>query len=297
MNLLEYVKNLTPVIERRDLLNALDQVQLEYTDTLAPILVDLTEAFAGVQLKSNFYKQLERNLQGRINYSGPALALVLKAMLNAEKTITVIRKEIRTNFSIQFTNVNLTFSRANTTKMIDVLAFFVKYSRKLLLALVSRESAVIGKATRETWSPAELEYITKGLDSFSAVLPVMLMTPEKLTAAINKASDATIEDETFAMAVQTLGSDRIDPLAIDGFDPRVNIFLGINRYRAEYQHHRYILAKEELFGLEQRLEELRTLKTGGAVNPVTQKLIQDYEKRISDFEYDINAVERKAGVI
>ena len=38
--------------------------------------------------------------------------------------------------------------------MIDVLAFFVKYARKLLITLIARESAVIGKATRETWSPA-----------------------------------------------------------------------------------------------------------------------------------------------
>lgn len=296
MNLLEYVKNLAPVMERRELLSALDQVQLEYSDTLAPILADVTEAFTGVALKSNFYKQLERSMHGRINFTGPALPLVLKAMENAEQTINAIRKEIRSNFSIQFTNVNLSFSRANVTKMIDVLAFFVKYARKLLITLIARESAVIGKATRETWSPAELDYIAKGVDTFTVILPVMLMTPAVLTSKINGASSATIEDETFSMALQTLDSSKTDPLAIDGFSPRSNIFLGINRYIAELKHSRYLLAKEELFGLEQRLEELRTLKTAGSVNPASQKLIQDYEKRISEYEYEIGTIERKAGV-
>ena len=42
MNLFRICKKPCPGMERRELLSALDQVQLEYSDTLAPILADVT---------------------------------------------------------------------------------------------------------------------------------------------------------------------------------------------------------------------------------------------------------------
>ena len=54
-------------MERRELLSALDQIQLEYSDTLLPILTDVKEVFAGMPLKSNFHKKFETQLKRSAN--------------------------------------------------------------------------------------------------------------------------------------------------------------------------------------------------------------------------------------
>lgn len=296
MNILEYVKSLAPIMERRELLSALDQVQLEYTDTLLPMLSDVQEVFAGIQLKSNFYKKFDTQLRRSANIKDSAFTTAIASMLNLGAVIEITRKEIRSNFSIQFTNVGLSYSRANVIKFVDALAFYVKYSRKWLLTIIAQESAMLGKATREVWSPAELDYITTGMDQFVLLLPTMSLKADQIAAAINKASEASIEEETFAVANQTLGMAKTDPLAIDGFITIRSPFMMLTKHMAELKHNRYLLAKEEVYGMQQRLEELRMLKQGDPTNPVHQKLIQEYEKRVSEYEYRIAKIEEKAGL-
>ncbi len=282
-------------MERRELLSALDQIQLEYSDTLLPILTDVKEVFAGMPLKSNFHKKFETQLKRSANIRDSAFDTALASMFNLGAVIEVTRKEIRSNFSIQFTNVNLSYSRANVIKFVDALAFYVKYSRKFLLSMVAQESAMLGKATREVWSPAELNYISEGMDQFILLLPTVSLKADQIAAAINKASDAAIEEETFAIAGQTLGMAKTDPLAIDGFMHIRSPYMMLAKHMAELKHNRYLLAKEEVYGMQQRLEELRMLKQGSPSNPVHQKLIQEYEKRISEYEYRIAKIEEKAG--
>lgn len=296
MNILEYVGFLQPVLEKRDLLKSLDQIQMEYVDTVLPILDETEEVFNGLQLKSNYYKKFETLTKRTINSSDQPLALAFNSIRNVRVVLDVTKKEVKDKLGIQFTNKGLTFSKANLLKTIDALAFYVKYSRKFMLVLVANESAKLGNATREVWTPAERNEIEAKLNDFVNLIATMSKSENELKQLFNKASDALIESETFALSSQTLRLDQMDPLGIDNFSPRSNPFVFFGKYRAEVKHQRYQLAKEELYGLQLRLEELRQLKAQDSTNPVIQKQIQAYEKRISDYEYEISKIEERAGL-
>lgn len=296
MNILEYVGFLQPVMEKRELLKDLDQIHMEYVDTLLPVLDEVEEAFNQLVPKSNFYKKFDMRVKRSISSSDQSLALVFQSIRNTKNVIEVTKKEVKDKLGIQFTNKGLTFSKANIIKMVDALAFYTKYSRKFLLVLVANEAATLGNSTKETWSPAEREYVENSLHQFISLMPTMCKSIAELKQAFNNASDAVVEAETYNLSNRSISLDKLDPLLLENFSPRSSPFVSFGKWRAEVKHKRYLLAKEELYGLQLRLEELRSLKAQEPTNPVIQKQIQAYEKRISDYEYDISKIEERSGL-
>ena len=296
MNILAFVQSLPSVTERRDLIKVLDQLAVEFDDTVGPIVSDMMEAFKDTPLKSNIAKRMDMVMHRYVNYQGSSLPTILEALINVRSCFEVIRKDVRNIFSVSFTNTNLSFDKANVLKFIEALAFYIRYARKYMLFLVAAETAMIGKASPSSWTASELEWIDDNMDQFAGLYVAMSQPPVKFKARLNAASNAQVEESTYQLAQQSLGSSKTDPLEMAGFSPRSNPFVLFGRLLAEIQVHRYNLAKEEYYGLQLRLQELRDIAAGQGANPVIQKQIRQYEVRISDYEFEMAKTIEKAGL-
>lgn len=296
MNILAFVQSLPSVTERRDLIKVLDQLAVEFDDTVGPIVSDMMEAFKDTPLKSNIAKRMDMVMRRYVNYQGSSLPTILEALINVRSCFEVIRKDVRNIFSVSFTNTNLSFDKANVLKFIEALAFYIRYARKYMLFLVAAETAMIGKAAPSSWTASELEWIDDNMDQFAGLYVAMSQPPVKFKARLNAASNAQVEESTYQLAQQSLGSSKTDPLEMAGFSPRSNPFVLFGRLLAEIQVHRYNLAKEEYYGLQLRLQELRDIAAGQGANPVIQKQIRQYEVRISDYEFEMAKTIEKAGL-
>lgn len=297
MNILSFVQSLPSVLERRDIINILDQLAVEYDDTVGPIVADMQEAFKGTVQKSNLAKRMDTVMRRHVNYSGGSLELILTTLINVRGCFEVIRKDIRSVFSVSFTNTNLSFDKANVLKFVEALAFYIRYARKYMLFLVAAEATTIGKATAPKWTSAENDWIESNMDQFAGLYVAMAQPPSEFKARLSKASNAQVEEATFQVAQQTLGASKTDPLQMAGFSPRSNPFMLVGKFIAEMQVERYAAAKEEYYGLQLRLQEMRDIQNGtGGGNPMQQKLIQQYEKRVSEYEYTMSRIEEKAGL-
>lgn len=294
MNILGYVKELAPVMERRELLKQLEQLQIEYDDTISPVLMELEEVFSQMPLKSVLNRKIQMAFSKRYNGNKPAVLSLLSSIKVVRGNFDTLKAETKSLFAIQFTNVNLSFSRASLLKYIEAVAFYLRYTRKMALFLVAQEAALLGKATRQRWSSAETEWVESNIDQYVELYLSMSVTPQQLKQNIRQASEAIVNDETYQVAEQSLGQERIDPLKLDNFSPRHNPFLILGRILAEYQVERYLLSQQELYGLQLRLEELRVLLQGDPTSPTIQKQIEAYENRISDYEFEIAKLEERA---
>lgn len=294
MNILGYVKELAPVMERRELLKQLEQLQIEYDDTISPVLMELEEVFSQMSLKSVLNRKIQMAFSKRYNGNKPAVLSLLSSIKVVRGNFDTLKAETKSLFAIQFTNVNLSFSRASLLKYIEAVAFYLRYTRKMALFLVAQEAALLGKATRQRWSSAETDWVESNIDQYVELYLSMSVTPQQLKQNIRQASEAIVNDETYQVAEQSLGQERIDPLKLDNFSPRHNPFLILGRLLAEYQVERYLLSQQELYGLQLRLEELRVLLQGDPTSPTIQKQIEAYENRISDYEFEIAKLEERA---
>lgn len=296
MSILAFIQSLPSVMERRQIMNVVDQLKLEYDDTISPIIDDVREALIGTPKKSTLSKRMDTVARRYISFQGDSVPLILNNLTTIRGYFDLLDKDVKSAFSVQFTNTNMSFERANVLKFIEALAFYIRYARKYLLFLVAAEAASLGKATASKWSAAEIEWIDTYMDDFSALYQTMSMQPSEFKSRIQQASNATVDESTYAVAMQSLGAQKTDPLQLDGFSPRHNYFIGLRRYLAEGQVARYNTAKEEFYGLQLRLQELNDIKAGQPANPVIQKQILAYEKRIGEYEYELRSIEEKAGL-
>ena len=296
MSLLSFIQSLPAVLERRQVMNAVDQLKLEYDDTISPILDDVRETFQGKPMKSTLNKRMDTITRRFVSFSGDSLPLILNNLTNIRGYFELLERDVKSAFSVQFTNTNMSFERANVLKFIEALAFYLRYARKYLLFLVGQESAALGKATAGKWSAAEIEWIDDYMAEFAGLYQTMAIQPNDFKARVQRSSNAIIEESTYQVAMQSLGAQKTDPFQMDGFSPRQNVFMLIGKFFAEMQVTRYNEAKEEFYGLQLRLQELRDLQAGQPANPKVQQLIQSYEKRISEYEYELRQIEEKAGI-
>lgn len=296
MSLLSFIQSLPAVLERRQIMNAVDQLKLEYDDTISPIIDDVQSTLLGHPMKSMLNKRMDTVTRRFVSFNGDSIQLILKNLTNIRGYFELLERDVKSAFSVQFTNNSMSFERANVLKFIEALAFYIRYARKYLLFIVAQESAAIGKATATKWAPAEIEWIDSYMAEFAGLYQTMAIPPSEFKARIQRSSNAIIDESTYQVAMQSLGAQKTDPLQMDGFSPRQNIFMLVGKYFAEMQVTRYNEAKEECYGLQLRLQELQDLKAGEPANPRVQQLIQAYEKRISEYEFELKQIEEKAGI-
>lgn len=296
MSILAFIESMPAVMERRSILNALEQLKMEYDDTVAPFIDDVRTAFQTVQFKSVLMKRMDTVIRRYVNYQGNSFSLILNNLTNIRNAFPIIEKDVRTAFSVQFTNSNMSYERANVLKFIEALAFYIRYGRKFMIFVVAQEAMALGKAAPPKWTPAESEWIDDNMDQFAGLFVTMSIPPDQFKARLQKASNAIVDSATFSLAQQALGVQKTDPLEINGFSPRNNIFMMAGKFLAELQVSRYHEAKEEFYALQLRLNELQELQRGEPANPVIQKQIQAYEKRVSEYVFEMSRIEEKAGL-
>lgn len=287
MNFLEYIEGLLPVNSRTDLLNQIASIRDSYDDTLAPLIVDIEEVFAGYTFKSKLMKDYDTQLRKNVNVSRSSFNVLIASLGNIRDNLDVITNEARALFSIQFTNENLTFNRATVLKYVDAVNFYVRYARKFFLYLVAAEAGLAGKAYPMRWSPAENDWIQKNLQQFVNLFPAMILTKQELKTRLNSASSAEIHADTYELAVSSMGLTKTDPLQLDGFSPQSNPLMLLGKKIVEYRHAAYLVAKDEYYCLQLRLQEMREVLEDTPTSAVLQKRIKDYEREASDKEINL----------
>lgn len=296
MSILSFIESLPAVMERRQVMAVVEQLKMEYDDTIAPFIDDVRLAFNQVTMKSMIAKRMDTVTRRYVSFNGNSFNLILNNLTNLRNRFDIIEKDVKSAFSVQFTNTNMSFERANVLKFIEAVAFYIRYGRKFIMFTIAQEAMAAGKATPPKWTPAESEWIDTNMDQFAGLFVTMSLPANEFKSRLQKASHATVDPSTFQLAQQSLGAQKTDPLEMDGFSPRQNPLMMVGKFLAEMQVSRYHEAKEEFYGLQLRLQELNDIIAGEPANPVIQKQIQAYEKRISEYVYELNMIEEKAGL-
>lgn len=297
MSLLDYVKGLLPVTERRELMNTIDGIREAYDTTVAPILTDVEEVFSGYTFKSKLMKDYDAVLRRNVKVQTSSFNVLCASLKNVRNNLDVVEQVARSQFSLQFTNQNLTFDRATTLKYVDAVNFYVRYGRKFLLYVIAAEAAQLGKATPMKWTPHEVDWVHTNMQQFINLFSAMALTQAELKRRLNSASNAEIHEETFELALSAMGKVQADPLELAGFSPQENPLMQLGKYIAEWRHQSYLTAKEEYYCTQLRIQEFRELQEGNPTNPVIQNRITQYERKASDMEVKLNEIEEEARAI
>lgn len=296
MNLLDYVTLFPPVFERKSVLNTLSQLEEEYGSTLAPLLDDVEPVILGNVGKSNMANRYRAALQRRVNTQGDPFVYLFASLRNLPSNFQVMEGEIKRLFSFQFTNTSLTVNRANALRYVDALNFYIQYARKLLLVVVAEECQSLGRATPLNWAPAEMQNFETGMTQFVELYLSMSLPADKLKQRLAAAADAEISIDTFELATRSLGDARMDPLQMAGFSPQRNPLMLLGKLIAEMRVVRYDAAEDECRALKHRMMELQGMLANDPTSPTLQQAIKKYEKRVSNYEFEMEQIAKRAKI-
>lgn len=287
-SILDYVKDLPTVFERRNLLNALVELRDEYNDTLSPNVQPFREWYENDKtLAANpLCKDYSRQVRAAINMNGDPVLNMFDTLDNIAGYFDILINEIRSLFSIQFTNASITYRRAYILNFVDSLSFYVRYARKFLMFLVSSTGGIV------KFTKADVEFIEQNIKAFAELYMAMSLGPNELKTKLQQVPEAEVNAETDALANNVFGVGKLDPALINHFSPQSNPFVFFGKLLAEYQHKRYLLAKEEYFFLQLKLQEYRERQQGNSTLTL-EKTIKAYEDRINQYEYELSKYEER----
>ena len=293
MNILEYVRSLAPIYERKEVLAALQQLGEELRDNTIPVGRDIQEVLAGATLKSRYASELATALRKRVRFQGNGIDLLVQSLEQLENNIPVLEKEAKRLFSFQFSPEKLTYNRANLLRYIESAIFYTRYFRKMALRLIAEEALVRGGATPMSWAKAEQEWLDDGLRNFAGLYKAIAQSESSLKHTLAQTSTAEIHVETHETAEASLGNLKLDPMNFNQFAPNRNPFFAVGKAIAELKVKRYQASKEEHQALQLRLQELREIDQEGKTSPKLQKLIKHTEERIEQLDYRIAKIEEE----
>lgn len=293
MEVRKYVRSLIPAIERKEVMNTITSLREELNTSTRPINKDVMETLVGHTFKGNLEKQLTRELRKVANFSDPSgIFVVGKTIEEFDSLLNIMEAQAKRVFSFQFSTFNMTFERANFLQLLDAMMFYVSFHRRFLLEVLQEENVQLGKAKKITWSKGFKQFVEQGFGSYIELTRVFMTKPSDFEAKIKQVSNAEISDETFDLAKKTLGILKTDPFMLErrfmsGSLRPTNPFFSLGKARAERQVRQYKLAKEEIDGLQLRLQEYRELSEGRPADPKLQKLIEYTESRIENRNYEV----------
>lgn len=292
-SIIEYVKKLMPLYERRDLLATLSQLQTEHAESLMPVVSEVRDLFQAHTFTSKIYKRYDLSLRKHINSRQPAIELLLHSIERMQSNFPFLEKELRTAFGVQVATAGITYDAVNVLRYLDSVGFYIRYARKFLLKVIADEAIALG-GTRQDLVRAEIEYLEENLDNFTGLFTAMYQSETELKQSFRKVSTAVVDEATSDLAIRSLGNQKIDPMRLANFSPQKNWIFSIGKTMVEWQVNRYRGAKADLAALQMRLQEMRELQQSGKASPKMQKLIVDLETRVEKLDAKIARIEEDA---
>jgi len=293
MEIRKYIKSLIPAIERKEVVNAITTLKEELNTTVIPICDDFNESFKDHTFKGKMEKKLSRDLRQVVTFTAPSAVFVVNDVVKGlPALLDIMEQHAKRLFSFQFSTFNISFDRANFLQLLDAVTFYIHYHRRFMLELVQEENVAMGKGKPSKWSKGFKLFVEQGFNSYLELTRAFFVTPSEFETRLKTVSNAEISDDTFEMARKTLGVLKTDPFQLERgfvsstFRP-INPLFSLGKRRAELQVKRYRLGKEELAGLQLRLQEYRELRDGSNADPKLQKLIEYTESRVENLNYEL----------
>lgn len=294
MKVIEYVRQLAPVQERRELMSALKQLKDTLRGDVLPNAVLAQETFGKDPLKSTYAKELDRALRRKANYRGSVFDALVESVNQLSANLEVLEAEVKRQFSFSFSRSSLSYNRLQVMRYIEGAMFYTRYFSKLMLRLVAEESLMQGKASPMDWAKAERQWLDDGQAAFIGFFPLAHQGANELKTTLSRASSAEVNEDTHEVAVSSIGERKLDPMGFYGDRSNLahlNPFFALGKMVVEFQAAAYKQSKEEHQAVQLRLQEYRELAQENKTDPKLQKLIQYTEQRVERLDYEIARIE------
>lgn len=286
MKATDFVRSLLPTFKRNTVLDELNQLRDELTDTTLQPYKDACELLAGATFNNYFPKATERAfeaaLRGKMPRGESYLDTTYRALRNLQTTIPLLIDAVEDDFGSDIAADGLTYRNATVLQLTGSLRFFLRYARSLLLVTLAAETSALGNNfdPRKQFTAAEIKWLENNRQQYFDVLSIFADDSRRVATLLEGVPELIITPESYDNARAMVGATKLDPFNLGLVADSVSFIFRIPGMIASAQVDRYNLSREELKSLELRLLRLKDQRSGVDGNARLEQEIEYTDGRV-----------------
>lgn len=289
-----YVSSLLPSFEKSRIEEDIRVLKEELTDNTLPPYQASSEHFKSGSFHSKETKQFDQMFSKSVkierSFQGLYPVTIFHILSNSLETLNLLEGQLDKYFGRDVASGAMTYSRANFLRLIELIGFTSKYSRRLLLWTYNEEKKAHGRTIGQPFTKAEYDWLFNNRHAFLTGMNILAKKPKELLGVLANIPDMIVVPEETDVAEQTVGSQKLDPLKMGIIPIVLNPVYHIGMAIAEFQVARYKAGVEERRSLEYRLLALKEL-TDGKEDARLEQQIEYTENRIKKLNHKLAKME------
>lgn len=297
MDLLAYIKTLMPVFSKNDIIVSCETTKTSIKEHTLPAYKTAALLWQGQKFKSEEIKDIANYFGKNISTkNGNMVNAIADALENGLSILDTLSNQSNSVYSNQEANISLTYLKTSIIRLVEASEFANTYARRLLNYIYICETNASYKdkegGTEESITPAELKWLTSGLQDFCTCISFMQYDTKKIEKHLNELPDANITELTEKSFHTTIGTNKIDPFSLRHLSARINPFYLFGMWKAERQANVYKSAKAELELLQLRKLNLQKV-LDKKPDAKLEKEIDYMQNRVSGLVHDLEKMEEE----
>lgn len=294
MSILNYFKTLVPSLEKRTILEDINNSIGELKTSTLPVYKS-----AQKPMGENSYRFKDKdidafskkfNRDNKTGIKGNFVSVVYEVANRVDENSQMLIKVAETMFSTGMVAGAITYRKASLLKYIEAISFFQKYARKLLLhTYILETSAVAEDAMGVRLTEGEVKWLKENEDAFIGSLTGLSMKSALFLEALEETPDMVVNPDSVD-SVNLMSGGKTDPFKMNFISANVNLIYHARIRIAEYQHAKYEASLQERKAIELRILHLQN-KMDGKLDPKVEEQIQYNEARLEKLNYKIKKME------
>lgn len=268
MNVEKFFEGLFPNVERKRVVEDLEQLREEIDKTLLPKLKESATLLGNRRFASTYAVSFEnRFVHALPEYRQRGFFVGAQSLMaNVKANLATIEKLVPEWFGKDITRESVTYPKAALLQYVQVASFAVDYTLRSLYRVVAAESYMAqnkGQDVDSNLTPAEKKWFAENETSYFAAIATLNVHSSDFSKALAKIPELNIVPENADLIRQTVAGSDLDPFRFGLIAPASwNPFYQLRLVRAEVQVKRFSQKKEERRALEYRLLQWKEAQAG-----------------------------------
>lgn len=293
MKLLRYIQSLLPNFERKTMEDNLKSVRKELTETIIPHYERSATLLANAKFKDSTLQRFERDFSRNVKtrHRGNYVQVISRILPRLVEITNSTERMVEQYFSRDVVKSSLTYSRAQIIQLVEALDFATRYSRKLLILTVSKETAVLDNRRDNPMTSAEIKWLESHAGDFMDIMNSLDRSGKEVESIVRNIPDIEVDETNIDEVIRVSGQSSLNPLNLNRQGFRFNPIYHIRMMKAEWDVARYESSKEEKKLLEYEILDLENMMNGDP-DPKLQKAIEYTRERVAKINKRIADMEK-----
>jgi len=300
MRLVSYLRSLLPKLDKRTVRDELRDLRGELNEYVLPSYDRARELLTTDRFSDDFVSEFEKAFHNEIRhrYRGNFIEVSYHIFSKLDKHLSTLEEAVDKHKGEEIVIGSITYHRAQILRLSELIYFVLRYSRRLLIYTLMRETELIRQDQPRgslDLTEAQKQWLFSNHMAYIAGVRIFIKDDREFKKRLDEIPDLKFDEERVREHAATAGMSKLDPfgVAAQGFAPALNPIYHIRMRYEDWQNYRYENAKEDKRMVEYQIQDLKHALEQES-NPRLEQALEYQRDRLVKIDRKIAKLEERA---